>query len=184
MGSFANSMHIKCDDANKVVAAISDALSREGYEATDEEPSEDGMMLGMPSQLRAMHVAEAHGGWVAVLDSDLMGAFSLASDLSKHLETHALLVMVNDSDSWMYQLYSDGSPVDEFDSSGGGSGECCDVQMPTDFTAEMLQDLEQRVGDFHAQRDVQMPADIRAIEQRGSCCRNSCLYSRPSRAAT
>ncbi len=123
MGSFANSVHVRSNNAASVADAIRELLRTEGYEATDEGPARSDKP-GLPSQRRALHVSEARDSWVSVLDSDLMGcSLSLAEALSGRLGTHALQVMVNDSDSWHYQLYHAGQALDEFDSAGGEDGE-------------------------------------------------------------
>ena len=72
----------------------------------------------MVLQIRTLCVAETRDGWVGVLDSDLMGLLTLAQELSSRLQTHAICVMVNDSDSWHYELFHKGREVDGFDSPG------------------------------------------------------------------
>jgi hypothetical protein len=52
-----------------------------------------------------------------------MMSLALASALSDRLKTHALYVLVNDSDSWHYQLYHAGQSLDEFSSRGDEDGE-------------------------------------------------------------
>ena len=116
MGSFANSLHVRSDDAEAVVEEIREILKNRGYQAsrdTSKLDSED-----IDPTVRALHVAEARDGWVGVLDNDLMGLLTLAQDLSSRLQTHALCVMVNDSDSWHYELFHKGREVDGFDSPG------------------------------------------------------------------
>ena len=170
MGSFANSLHVKSDDPVRVAECIRNLLLADGYAITDEEPPDDALW-GMPSPFRALHVSEAREGWVSLLDSDLMQSLSLAAALSGELEAHTIQVMVNDSDSWHYQLYHAGQQVDEFDSSGGeefaddqggpalagmfGGGDIGDVQA-----------LMERARRLQEQMQQTMPPEIRDIQQR------------------
>jgi hypothetical protein len=165
MGSFANSVHVKCDDVDKLVASIDRALREAGYEPTDEEPNEETKWV-MPSAVRAIHVTASRNGWVAVLDSDLSNSDSLASDLSRHLETHTIQFLVHDSDSWHYQLFFNGSQLDQFHSSGSHPDDCdLDETSCGDFAA-MKDDLEQRVREFQERMESNMPPDLRDIRLR------------------
>lgn len=173
MGSFAYSLHVKCNHASEVVVAVEDAMRDAGYDTTDEQPDEEGRW-GMPSPLRALHVSEAFNGWVGVLDSDSLKSASLASDLSRRLGTYTIQFAVNDSDYWYYQLFHHGSQVDEFDSSGGLAGESeMDETSPEILTmfsggglAAMQQDIEQRMRRVQQELADAMPDHIRDILQR------------------
>jgi hypothetical protein len=170
MGSFANSLHVKSDNAARVAESIRNLLFADGYEITDEEPPEEALW-GMPSSFRALHVSEAREGWVSVLDSDLMQSLSLAAALSGELESEAIQVMVNDSDSWHYQLYRAGEHVDEFDSSGG-EGFADDDRAARLLGAmggggiEDLQAILERARQWQEQMQQTMPPEIREILQR------------------
>ena len=120
MGSFANSLHVKSEDAVAVADAVRASLIEGGYRVTHEGPGEEAAWA--PSPLRAVYVSDSRAAWVGLLDSDLVSSFQLAVDLSQQLDTHAIFFMVNDSDSWHYQLYAGGKQLDEFDSSGGADG--------------------------------------------------------------
>lgn len=172
MGSFANSLHVRSSDAAAVAEAIRAALLAEGYEPTDEEPDEDAMWGG-PSALRAVHVSAARDGWVSVLDSDLMNSMSLTAELSDRLETHTLHFLVNDSDSWHYQLYHAGRKVDAFDSSGDedefGDDEDSDEPIgtvPAGDAARMQQDFIVGFQQFQAKMQEMLPPDLRDIQER------------------
>ncbi|MHB8901113.1 MAG: hypothetical protein ACYC6Y_20380 [Thermoguttaceae bacterium] len=116
MGSFANSLHVRSDDAEAVADQIRQLLGSRGFRAAGDTSTLD-CDAGDPS-VRALQVAEARDGWVGVLDNDLLGLLSLAQELSSRLQTHAICVMVNDSDSWHYELFHKGKEVDGFDSPG------------------------------------------------------------------
>ncbi len=116
MGSFANSLHVRSDDAEVVADKIREILENRGFEATENPSKLDSDSID--PAVRALHVAEARDGWVGILDNDLMGLLTLAQELSSRLQTHALCVMVNDSDSWHYELFHKGHEIDGFDSPG------------------------------------------------------------------
>lgn len=117
MGSFANSVHVKFGDAAAVLDIIEKGMRESGFEATD-EPVE--MSFGiMDSPVRGIDVFASHNGWVCVLDSELMACEALTVELSKVLATHAMMCMVNDSDSWHFQLYNRGELVSSFNSLAG-----------------------------------------------------------------
>jgi hypothetical protein len=113
MGSFANSLHVKSDSESAVAASIAEIVRGEGWQPTDKLPGRRVSFALSPS-LRGLHVSAAAGGWVSVLDSD--GFYSLTQPLAERLRTHALFVMVNDSDSWSYLLAAPDGSVSEFDS--------------------------------------------------------------------
>lgn len=163
MGSFSNSIHVKCDDANDVVASIKNAMRAAGYDATDEQPDQDAM-LDMSAPLRAMHVSRSRNGWVGLLDSDLVNSCTLASDLSQRLETCVIQFMVNDSESWHYVLFRHGSQVDGFASSVGLAGDY-GVDAISPEAAQMISGdgFEQRTREM---MEDGMPAGIRDIQER------------------
>ena len=172
MGSFANSLHVRSSDAAAVAEAIRTVLLAEGYEPTDEEPGEDALWGG-PSALRAVHVSAARDGWVSVLDSDLMNSITLTAQLSGRLETHSLHFLVNDSDSWHYQLYHAGRQVDAFDSSGDEEefDEDEDSDEPSGMVqagdaACLQQDLITGFQQFQAKMQEILPPELREIQER------------------
>ena len=71
MGSFANSLHVRSDDAGAVSDEICRILENRGFCPAEDPPNLDDDNLD--ASVRALHVSEARDGWVGVLDSDLMG---------------------------------------------------------------------------------------------------------------
>lgn len=168
MGSFANSVHVRCDDAGEVVDAIQRALDAGGYERTDETLDEEATW-GLSSSLRGLQVSDSHDGWVGLLDSDLMQAAGLAADLSRRLETCAIQFMVNDSDSWHYLLWRHGMQLDEFDSSGGTAGHSqMDEELAemADLFSGGMPDFEERCREMQQQMEQAQPPEIREIQRR------------------
>lgn len=72
----------------------------------DDEPRERSIVIYKPVN-----------GWVTILDSAGLES-DLAQELSKRLRTDAMMVYVNDSDSWGFELRRNGQSIDRFDSSG------------------------------------------------------------------
>jgi hypothetical protein len=139
MGSFAYSLHVKCDDADRVAQAIRQLLAGE-WRPSDQPPDEKLRRRGQASNRRAFFISTPVYGWVSVLDSDLAGAMSLAGLLAEQLDAMTLLCLVNDSDSWGYVLSRGDGLVDEFDSSGAGG--VPDAMSDADL-AQMGQSIEQ-----------------------------------------
>lgn len=170
MGSFANSVHVRSNDADEVIAAIEAILQTDGYEPTDEEPDEEAMW-GLPSALRSLHVSQPVNGWVNLLDSDLIGSANLSAALSLQLQSPVIQFFVNDSDSWAYVLYERGDESDGFDSSGGLTGaDLWDESLPATipFAPEGNPEgnMEQKALEALQQIEAAMPAEIRDIQQR------------------
>ena len=170
MGSFANSLHVKCDDAKLVVSSINDVLQSSGYTTTDEDLSDD-IFQDRPELYRAIFVADSHNGWVSLLDSDLEQQISLASELSKRLQTPAIYFLVNDSDSWCYRAFRSGSQFDEFDSSVESSFEQRENTHETATTTKggsvsIQEAMTQRARELKEQLKEEMPSDIRHIHER------------------
>lgn len=170
MGSFANSLHVKCNKASNVIASIESVLRASGYAPTDEQPSGGGMW-DEPSPVRGLYVSQAHNGWVAVLDSEFYNSESLANALSQHLKTYVIQFMVHDSDSWYYQLLHDGEQLDEFCSSGEYEANDTLAERAAGLSGSSSesrnQAYRQRLREL-AQRPIEdtMPDEIRAIRQR------------------
>jgi hypothetical protein len=153
MGSWANSLHVKHEDPTIVQNAIRTLLLGQGYREQavqrsklgsvvtalgppDEESSSDDFDAdwregegesddGGPAD-RGICVFRTRPGWVGVLDSGEV--WELGALLSAHLRTDTLSVLVNDSDSWWYQIHRNGTAFDEFDS----MGTCADGTSPDD----------------------------------------------------
>ena len=169
MGSFATSLHVKSDNARTVADAIRQALTSEGYDATDDAPAEGGRV---PSSLPPLHVSDAREGWVSLLDSDGIMSLTLAAALSDRLQTHAIQFFVNDSDSWHYQLYYAGRQLDDFDSCGAEDDE--DEGVPADATdslagvnaADAQQALMERTVQWQQQLAQRLPAELRELQHK------------------
>jgi hypothetical protein len=172
MGSFANSLHVKSDDAAAVADAIRSLLLAEGYEATEEElPRNE--RFGYCGPLRALSVSQAHQGWVSVLDSEMMGSVPLAAALSGRLKTDALYVLVNDSDSWHYQLFRNGQLLDEFASSGDEDGEGEDFEDAAELveqmrvnTADFQRVLMERALEWQKEVEKRLPPHLRELQEK------------------
>src|SRR5689334_16233903 len=122
MGSFANSLHVKSGDASRVAAKLTDILATSGWRPTAATPDKRTDWPG-PSTLRELHISAPNEGWVSVLDSDLGGAYSLVGDLAQSLDSYAIYVLVNDSDSWSYRLADPSGHISEFDSDEDADGD-------------------------------------------------------------
>src|SRR5262245_47771646 len=122
MGSFATSLHVKSNDADRVASTLSDILAEGGWTRTQQAPDLEADWPG-PSALRAMQISAARDGWVSILDSDLMGSHALVLATAERLSTHAIFVFVNDSDGWSYLLADPQGAVSEFDSEENGGGD-------------------------------------------------------------
>ena len=128
----------------------------------------------MPSDLRALQVSNSQGGWVSILDTDLMGAHSLAPAIAKKLSTHAIFVFVNDSDSWSYLLANPKGAVSEFDSDEGAGDDDDygdDLVEAGPAMAQLnalMQDgsLMQKMQEIHDRMSAAAPAEIREAEAR------------------
>lgn len=171
MGSFANSLHVRSDDTESVSRGIRQILEKRGFRFADDPPELDTKSLD-PS-IRALHVAETQEGWVGVLDSDLMGLLTLAQELSSRLQTHAICVMVNDSDSWHYELFHKGREVDGFDSPGAPPlldlNELPDDMLDMPDADELAEAMEAVMETMPALADLLqslLPPEMREIQQK------------------
>ncbi|HOD52550.1 MAG TPA: hypothetical protein PLJ71_21680 [Candidatus Hydrogenedentes bacterium] len=168
MGSFANSIHVNCGDAAAVLDIIEKGMRDSGFEPSD-EPVE--VSLGfMESPVRGIDVFPSHNGWVCVLDSDLMACEAVAAELSKALVTHAMMCLVNDSDSWYFQLYNRGELVSSFNSLAGfesfeetGPALSNVVQFPGKHSQE---GLEAAAKEMQQQIANAWPEELRTIQKR------------------
>ena len=171
MGSFANSLHVRSDDADAVSNEIRSTLGRFGF-----RPAEDPSDLdpdNLEPSVRVLQVSEASCGWVNILDSDLMGLLTLAQELSSRLQTHAIAVMVNDSDSWHYELFHKGHEVDGFDSPGAAPlldlNELPEdmLEMPdADELAEAMQAVVETMPGLADLVNSLLPPEMREIQKK------------------
>jgi hypothetical protein len=171
MGSFANSLHVRCGDADRVAKAIAEVLTGEGWSPTTRSPAR--ATLGTPSPLRALEVSSPVAGWVSILDSDLMGIHQLAGDLAVRLDDYAIVFLVNDSDSWGYRLAHRDRVVDEFDTEPDEDD--WDDELPEGDLAQLGQQvqalqglmrdgsLQERMKQMSEQMMADAPPEIRGI---------------------
>ena len=110
---------------------------------------------------------------MGVLDSDLMGLLTLAQELSSRLQTHAICVMVNDSDSWHYELFHKGHEVDGFDSPGASPLLNLD-ELPEDMLempdagelAEAMEAVMETMPELANLLQSLLPPEMREIHQK------------------
>jgi hypothetical protein len=174
MGSFANSLHVKSADADRVAATITEVLGAQGWRATEKGPDERSR-FGSPSGVRGLHVSVAVRDWVSILDSDLMNVQGLASSLAERLAAHTLFCLVNDSDSWSYVLVAPGGAVSQFDSEDEADGEddlseseMAELGDKLAALQGMMTDgsLQQRMQELSRQMLAEAPPEIRELEAR------------------
>jgi hypothetical protein len=115
MGSYANSLHVKTTDAERVAAGVTDLLAAAGWRPT-QKTVDDRTAWTSQGTLRGVHISAPRDGWVSILDTDLMGAHESVVGLAKELSTHAIFFFVDDSDSWSYLLADIKGQVSEFES--------------------------------------------------------------------
>ena len=175
MGSFANSLHVKCGSDKQVAGATREILAEQGWQPTT-EPLPADHRYQMQSRLRGVHISAAAGGWVSVLDSDLAGAQTLTSALAERLKTHAIFFLVNDSDAWSYLLASPSGEVSEFDTMPDDDEEIDEESLgqlhEATNAAMRLQSLMrdpaqmQRMQQFTAEMLASAPPEIRELDAK------------------
>lgn len=175
MGSFANSLHVKCDDEKRVAEAIGSLLAEQGWRPTEKRPNDDPFSAKSPS-VRGLYVSAPVRGWVSVLDSDLPGVHGLASGLAQKLNTHAIFFLVNDSDAWSYLLADPDGRVSEFDSMPDDDDDFDEESVGhlnqltegvTQFQALMRDGGKmQRLQELTAQMLAEAPPEFRELEAK------------------
>src|SRR5262245_5006540 len=176
MGSFANSLHVRCTEAARVANAIREILAGEHWEPAAGTLDKEAC-TAPGANVRELHVSAPAGGWVSVLDSDLTSLEGLTRSLAERLRTHALLCFVDDSDSWSYQLAGPRGDVSVFDSAEQQRDEAGDddagggLVQATAAIAQiqaLLKDgsIQQRMQQIQAQMLAAAPPEIRAAEER------------------
>jgi hypothetical protein len=118
MGSYANSLHVKTTDAERVAAGVTDLLTAAGWQRSN-KTVDDRTAWTSQGTRRGVHISAPRDGWVSVLDTDLLGAHESVAGLAKQLSTHAIFFFVDDSDSWSYLLVDPTGQVSEFESDQG-----------------------------------------------------------------
>jgi len=115
MGSYANSLHVKTTDAERVAAGVTNLLTAVGWQPTH-KTVDDRTAFASQDALRGVQISAPRDGWVSVLDTDPMAAHESVIGLAKELSTHAIFFFVDDSDSWSYLLADAKGHVSEFES--------------------------------------------------------------------
>lgn len=158
MGSFANSLHVKCDRGDAVLAAVHDIFRDRDWRPTDQPPDDDAP-LGMESDRRALHISASAGGWVSLLDSDLLATNELAEQLAAKLATPTIYFLVNDSDSWGYRLVDpQGNVSEHFPDEEDGED---------DFSEDDLAGLGDKLATLqNLMHDGSLPARMAEVSER------------------
>ena len=173
MGSFANSLHVKTEDAERVAASLTELLAEAGWRPT--QKTVDARTAGVEDSLRGVQISAPRDGWVSILDTDLMGAHAVVPRLAKKLATHAIFFFVDDSDSWSYLLADPKGKVSEFESDEGAEEDVDDdggkIAEATAGIAQLqalMRDssMLQKFKDMQAQMLASAPADVREAEAR------------------
>ena len=173
MGSYANSLHVRADRSEHVVAAIHDLLGEQEWQPTDELPDEEAP-LGIPSLRRALVISAPSGGWVSILDSDLMGIHELGPQLAERLGTTAIFFLVNDSDGWSYLLAEASgktSAFDTLDEDGANGDDADDLAGLGEKLANveaLMSDgsFQERMAQMQQQMMASAPPEIQECEAR------------------
>lgn len=174
MGSWANSLHIRCDDDTAAQSAIDRIMRHTGFEKSSEAPKPGEGFAINNAGTRGVILSRSCGGWVGVLDSDQIGEMSLGLALSRELRTYAIQFFVHDSDAWYYQLFHDGKCVDEYESSdiySDGVAEDDWTVVSVDDDASQIagatqEDLQRRLADAQRRFMDDKPAEIAAIQEK------------------
>lgn len=173
MGSFANSLHVRTDRTEVVLAALHDLLRDADWRPTDERPDAD-EVLGLPDGKRAIQISAAADGWVSLLDSDLAGALDLGGALAEKLATTTIFFMVNDSDGWNYRLVDANGKISEFDTLEE-DGDETESGVELEGLGEKLAglqslmsggSLQQQMAEMLNQFEAGVPPEIQEIEAR------------------
>lgn len=179
MGSFANSLLVKHDDARVVAAAVDEFLTAAGYKRTKQRLSRRDVWDELTPKVRAIYVCDGGPGWVGLLDSAWSNFEGLAAELSRHFPA-ALSFMVDDSDAWYYLLFVAGQQVDFFASNGDHlREEAAEAGRAAEGQTDRAAPDVRSAGGDHGTRDLtknltpeqlehgaQVAANIAALQQR------------------
>ena len=174
MGSFANSLHVKTGDAERVAASLTELFAEAGWRPTQKTLALDDTWGG-DGPLRGVQISAPRQGWVSILDTDLMGVHAAVRRLAKKLSTHAIFFLVDDSDAWSYLLVDPKGVVSEFESGEGtGDDEDFDGGDLVDATAAIAQlqelmrngSMMQKFQEMQAQILAAAPPEVREAEVR------------------
>jgi len=162
MGSFIFNLHVRSSDHDDVARRIEELVSHDGL-----------VPAGVADGERTLFVTESQRDWVSILDSDLTSAVNLAAGLSQALQTEAICVLVNDSDSWHYLLYRDGEQIDEFNSAElDGPDEVGELSpdlaqlLDAGQLEKFRTEIQQRAAELQKQLEALVPPHIRERQER------------------
>jgi hypothetical protein len=174
MGSFANSLHVKTGDAERVAASLIELSAEAGWRPT-QKTLDLRDTWGGEGTVRGVQIAAPREGWVSILDTDLMGVHAAVPRLAKKLATHAIFFLVDDSDAWSYLLADPNGVVSEFES-GQGAGGDDDYDggdlVETSAAIAQLQELMRGGSMMHKFQEMQAqmlaaaPPEVREAEAR------------------
>lgn len=169
MGRFVWSLHVRADDAERVVRVVVDALTDKGYGALPL----DSDATASPAPDRTVDVCNAINGWVSLFDSDPGAAIALTGELARRLQTWAMFVFANGDHYWGYVLHDRHGPADEFSSDGAADGyEIGELspELSRLFAAGTVDDLrreiERRTAEFQDRLAELIPPHIHELHDR------------------
>jgi hypothetical protein len=174
MGSFANSLHVKTSDTERVATNLTELFAEAGWQPTQKK-LELHETWGGEGPVRGVQISAPREGWVSILDTDLMGVHAAVPRLAKKLGTHAIFFLVDDSDAWSYLLADPKGVVSEFESGvGAGDEEDYDDSEMVESGAAIAQlqnlmrdgSMLQKFQDMQAQMLAAAPPEVREAEVR------------------
>src|SRR5262245_13197927 len=143
MGSWANSIHVRHDDAEAVAEAVHNLITSAPLRPEDFDDGDLDEDTLPPRRRRRVRVFRPSRGWVGILDNEDFSGLGMA--ISDRLGTDVLSILVNASDWWAYEPPRDGEAVDEFNS-------CGDINDEGVLSPELQAALER--GDEEAAADL------------------------------
>ena len=169
MGHFVWSVHVRTDDAERVVHGVVEILTDCEFVARECDAAESG---DAPAPARTNHVTEAQNGWVAIFDSNPTAAVALAGELARRLKTRVIYVFDNGS-RWGYVLYGRDGLVDRMSSDGAADGYEIGELSPElsklfaeGSAEEVREEIERRTADFQRRLSDLVPPHIRELHRR------------------
>jgi hypothetical protein len=172
MGSYANSLHVRSDDAERVAETLVELFAKSGWRPT--QKTIDARAAWAEDSLRGVQISAPRDGWMSILDTDLMGAHTIASRLAKKLATHAIFFFVDDSDSWSYLLADPKGKTSEFESGGDSEddedegGELVEASAGVAQLQALMHDgsMLQKFKDMQEQMLATAPPEVREALER------------------
>jgi hypothetical protein len=173
MGSFANNLHLKLNDAERVAVGLRELLAEAGWRPT-QKPVDDRAIGSDRDTVRGVQISAPRDGWVSILDTDLMEAHAMVSRLAKKLRTHVIFFFVDDSDSWSYLVADPKGKVTEFNSDEHSDDEDDEGGTLVEPSAALAQlqaltrdgSMMQKFQEMQAQMLAAAPPEIREARTR------------------